>query len=147
MSILQQITEDMKQALKAQDKVRLNTLRLLLSQLKNARIDSGKELTPEEEIAVLLNAAKKRKESIEAFEAGKRPDLAEREREELAIIQQYLPQQLSDAEVEQKVAEVIASIGATSMKDMGRVMAEVMKTLKGRVDGKKIQELVRAKLA
>ncbi|MDZ7264209.1 MAG: GatB/YqeY domain-containing protein [candidate division KSB1 bacterium] len=147
MSILQQITEDMKQAMKAQDKVRLSTLRLLLSQLKNAKIDSGKELTPDDEVAVLLNAAKKRKESIEAFEAGNRLDLAEREKQELAIIQQYLPAQLSDAEVEQKVAEVIASIGATSMKDMGRVMAEVMKALKGRADGKKVQEMVRSKLA
>lgn len=147
MSILQQITEDMKQALKAQDKVRLNTLRLLLSQLKNARIDSGKELTPDDEIAVLLNAAKKRKESIDAFEAGHRLDLAERERQELAIIQQYLPTQLSDAEVDQKVVEVIATLGATSLKDMGRVMAEVMKSLKGRADGKKVQEMVRSKLA
>jgi len=147
MSILQQLIEDMKQAMKAQDKIKLSTVRLLISQLKNARIDSGKELTPEEEIAVLMNAAKKRKESIDAFKAGNRQDLIDREQQELVIIQQYLPAQISDEEIQKTITEIIAATGASSLKDVGKVMSEAMKVLKGRADGKKVQEFVRSKLA
>lgn len=147
MSILQQLIEDMKQAMKAQDKMKLNTVRLLISQLKNVRIDSGKELTPEEEIAVLMNAAKKRKESIEAFKAGNRQDLIDKEQQELEIIQQYLPAQISDDEIQKTITEIIAATGASSLKDVGKVMSEAMKVLKGRADGKKVQEFVRSKLA
>ena len=147
MSILQQLIEDMKQAMKAQDKIKLSTVRLLISQLKNARIDSGKELTPEEEIAVLMNAAKKRKESIDAFKAGNRQDLIDREQQELVIIQQYLPAQISDDEIQKTITEIIAATGASSLKDVGKVMSEAMKVLKGRADGKKVQEFVRSKLA
>lgn len=147
MSILQQLIEDMKQAMKAQDKIKLSTVRLLISQLKNARIDSGKELTPEEEIAVLMNAAKRRKESIDAFKAGNRQDLIDREQQELVIIQQYLPAQISDEEIQKTITEIIAATGASSLKDVGKVMSEAMKVLKGRADGKKVQEFVRSKLA
>ena len=147
MSILQQLTEDMKQALKAQDKLKLSTVRMLISQLKNERIDSGKDLTPDEELQILMNAAKKRKEAIEAYESAGRQDLLAKEQQELAIIQQYLPAQMSDEEVEKEIDNIIKASGATSMKDLGRVMSEAMKALKGRVDGKKVQQLVRSKLA
>lgn len=147
MSILLQLTEDMKQALKANDKLKLSTIRLLISQLKNVRIDSGKDLSPEEEISVLMNAAKKRKEAIEAYQSGHRPDLMEKEQQELEIIQQYLPVPMSDAEIEKAITEIMASTGASSLKDLGRVMSEAMKVLQGRVDGRKVQQLVRSKLA
>ncbi len=147
MSILQQLTEDMKQAMKAQDKLKLSTIRLLISQLKNAKIDLGKDLTPEQEISVLMNAAKKRKEAIEAYQTSNRQDLLEKEQQELVIIQQYLPEQMSDEELDRKITEIIVLTGASSLKDLGRVMSEAMKVLKGRADGKKVQQLVRTKLA
>lgn len=147
MSILQQLTDDMKQAMKAQEKLRLSTIRLLLAQLKNAKIDSGKDLTPDEEIQILMNAAKKHQESIEAFQAGNRPDLVEKELQELAIIRHYLPAQMSDHEIEKQIVEIIRSTGASGIKDLGKVMSETMKVLKGKADGKKVQQLVRAKLA
>ncbi len=147
MSLLQQLTEDMKQALKAQDKLKLSTIRLLISQLKNERIDSGGELTPDQELQVLMNAAKKRKEAIESYQQANRLDLAEKEQQELAIIQQYLPAQLSDEQLAAKIDEIIAAVRATSLKDLGKVMAEAMKQLKGKADGKKMQQLVREKLA
>ncbi|MDZ7335382.1 MAG: GatB/YqeY domain-containing protein [candidate division KSB1 bacterium] len=147
MSLLEQLTEDMKQALKAQDKLKLSTVRMLISQLKNERIDSGAELTGDQELQVLMNAAKKRKEAIDAYQKANRSDLAEKEQQELAIIQQYLPAQLSDEQIAAKIDEIIAAVGATSLKDLGKVMAEAMKALKGKADGKKVQQLVREKLA
>lgn len=147
MSLLEQLTEDMKQALKAQDKLKLSTVRMLISQLKNERIDSGAELTEEQELQVLMNAAKKRKEAIDAYQKANRLDLAEKEQQELDIIQQYLPAQLSDEQIAAKIDEIIAAVGATSLKDLGKVMAEAMKALKGKADGKKVQQLVREKLA
>jgi len=147
MSILQQLIEDMKQAMKTQNKIGLSTIRMLIAQLKNARIDSGKDLTPDEELAVFMNAAKKRKEAIEAYQSGNRRDLLEKEQQELEIIQQYLPTQLSEEEIDKKIDEIIESTGASSIKDLGKVMSEAMKVLKGRADGKKVQQLVRTKLA
>jgi uncharacterized protein YqeY len=147
MSILQQLTEDMKQAMKAQEKLRLSTIRMLISQLKNEKIDSGKDLTPDEEIQVLMNAAKKRKEAMEAYQKGNRQDLFEKEQQELEIIHQYLPAQMSDEEIENQIDGIIQSIGASSIKDLGKVMSEAMKVLKGRADGKKVQQVVREKLA
>lgn len=147
MSLLLQLTDDMKQAMKAQDKLKLSTIRLLISQLKNARIDSADDLTPDQELQILMNAAKKRKEAIEAYRSGNRPELLEKEQHELEIIQQYLPAPMSDAEFEKELDKIITAIDASGMKDLGKVMSEVMKMFKGRVDGKKAQQLVRSKLA
>ncbi len=147
MSILQQLTEDMKQAMKAQEKLRLGTIRLLISELKKEKIDSGKDLTPDQEIKILLSAAKKRKEAIEAYQTGNRQDLVEREQQELAIIHQYLPAQMSEAEIAEQVEEIIKSTGASGLKDLGKVMSETMKVLKGKADGKIVQNLVKEKLA
>ena len=110
-------------------------------------IDSGKDLTPDDEIQILLNAAKKRKEAMEAYEKGNRQDLVEKEQQELEIIQQYLPAQMSDEEIAKQIDDIIQSTGASSIRDLGRVMSEAMKALKGKADGKKVQQLVREKLA
>ena len=147
MSILQQLTEDMKQAMKAQEKLKLSTIRMLISQLKNEKIDSGKDLAPDEEIQILMNAVKKRKEAMEAYQKGNRQDLVEKEQQELEIIQQYLPAQMSDEEIAKQIDDIIQSTGASSIRDLGRVMSEAMKALKGKADGKKVQQLVREKLA
>lgn len=147
MSLLDRLTEDMKAAMKAGDKVRLNTIRLLRSQLKDAQIAKRGELSPEEEIAVLMNAAKKRREAIEAYQRSDRTDLLDAEEAELRVIQEYLPEQLSEEEIAAEVEKVIADVGAASMRDMGRVMKEAMSRLKGRADGKTVQQIVRQKLS
>jgi len=146
VSLLDRLTEDMKAAMKAGDKVRLGTIRLLRSQLKDAQISKRAELTPEEELAVLTNAAKKRREAIEAYKQSDRTDLLEQEEAELRIIQEYLPQQLSEEEIEAEVDRVIEEVGATSMRDLGRVMKQTMSRLKGRADGRTVQQIVRRRL-
>jgi len=147
MSILEKLTEDMKVAMKAGEKERLSTIRLLRGQLKDVEIDKRAPLSEEEEIATLSNAAKKRREAIEAYSAANREDLAAKERQELEVIQSYLPQQLSAAEIEMLVDEAIAGSGAQTMKDIGKVMPVVMAQVKGRADGKLVNELVRKRLS
>ena len=147
MSLLDKITDDMKTAMKNKDKFKVTTLRLLMSQVKYRRIDAKENLTPEQEIAVLTNAAKKRKEAIEIYQKSNRADLLEKEQKELAIISEYLPEQMSEQEIEKLVSETIECVAAVGLKDMGRVMSEVMKVLKGRADGKQVQQFVRQKLA
>ena len=147
MSILSQLSNDVKTAMKAHDKMRVNTLRLLISQIKMAKIDSGEDLSADQELSILLTAAKRRKEAIQAYESGNRQDLREIESQELQIINEYLPKQVSDEEVEKEINEIIEATGASSMKDLGRVMADAMQRLKGKADGKKVQTIVRSKLA
>ena len=115
--------------------------------MKNESINSGEPLTEEQEIGILMNASKKRKDAIEAYRIGNRQDLLEKEQQELEIIQQYLPKQLSDEEIEEKITEIIELTGASSLKDLGKVMSEAMKELKGKVDGKKVRQIARLKLA
>jgi len=146
MSIQNQLVEDMKAAMRAGEKVRLSTIRMLRAQLKDAAIAKGEALTPEEEMAVLTNAAKKRKESIKAYTDGGRDDLIAKERQELEIITTYLPKQLSEQEIENKVTEIIDKVGAVGLGDLGKVMREAMQEFKGRADGKLVQEMVRKKL-
>jgi len=147
MSILNKLNDDLKSAMKAKEKLRLTTLRLLISQIKNLRIDTGEELSAEQELSVLLTAAKRRKEAIQAYEAGNREDLLEVERQELEIINEYLPTQMENKDIEKEIDKIIETSGATSMKDLGKVMAEAMQKLKGKADGKKVQTIVRSKLA
>lgn len=147
MSLMEKLMSELKNAMKAKDKIRVDTVRLLISQLKNARIAAGDDLTPDQELQVLMSAAKKRKESIQAYQSGGREDLLEKERKELQIIEEFLPEQLSDEEIEKEISAIIEQLGASSMKDLGRVMGEAMKKLKGKADGKKVQSIVRAKLA
>ena len=145
--MLDKLMSEMKEAMKTKDQVRLGTVRMLISQLKNARIDSGEELTPEQELSVLTTAAKRRKEAITVYETSGREDLLEQEQKELAIINEFLPEQISDKDIEQEVAAIIEETGATSLRDLGKVMSEAMKRLKGKADGKKVQTIVRSKLA
>lgn len=146
MTIAEQLNEDMKAAMKSQDKVRLSTIRQLRSQLKDAQIAKGAELTEDDVIAALTNAAKRRKEAIEMYEKGGRADLVEAENRELEIIQAYLPKQLSDEELAGIISQVIAETGASHPSDLGRVMGKIMAQVRGRADGKVVQQMVREKL-
>jgi len=147
MSLLKKITNDMKKAMKNKEKERVNVLRLLRSELKNAKIDSQKELTEEDEIQVISKAAKNRKESIESYKKGDREDLVEKEQKELEIIQEYLPEQMSDEEIKELVEEVIEEVDASGMQDMGKVMGTIMPKVRGQAEGSKVQKIVRSKLA
>lgn len=147
MSLVENINQDLKSAMKAKEKLEVDTLRTVIAQLKNERIKLQKDLTPEQELAIVMNAAKKRKEAIEIYKSSVRHDLLEKEKKELEIISKYLPKQLSDREVEDVIVAVIKNVSASGMKDMGQVMAEAMKELKGKTDGKKVQQIVRMKLS
>ncbi|MCK5452904.1 MAG: GatB/YqeY domain-containing protein [Calditrichia bacterium] len=147
MSIQSKLLEDMKAALKSGDKIRLETIRGLRSELKNSEIKKGDALSPDDEIQVLMTASKRRKESIEQFKAGQRFDRAEEEQKELDIIQEYLPQQMTEQEITLLVDAVITESSASSGSDMGKVMGKIMPQVKGRADGKMIQKIVQQKLA
>lgn len=147
MNIQTRIQEDLKAALKGGKALRLETLRTVRAQfIELAKRGSGNEVTPDEEIAALASAIKKRKEAIELYEKGGRPDLAAKERQEIEIISEYLPLPLSREEAEAAIAAIIVSSGATSAKDFGKVMGTAMKDLKGKIDGSIVQEIVRKKL-
>jgi len=147
MKIIERLTEDMKSALKAGEKERLSTIRLLRGQLKDAAMDKQAALTEDEEITVLSSAAKKRRESIQAFKQAERDDLVEKEQNELVLIREYLPRPLEQEEIEKLIDSAIAETGAQTVKDLGKVMPVVMAEAKGRADGKSINELVRKKLS
>ena len=151
MSLKDRISEDIKSAMKAKDKIRLETVRsikkVLLEKEVSLRPQGQESLTETQEIEVLSQQAKQRRDSIEQYSQAGRDDLAEKEAQELAIIEEYLPGQLSEEEVGAVVDEVIAQTGATSVKDMGKVMGPVMQQLKGRADGQKIQAIVKEKLS
>lgn len=147
MSLLDKLTEDMKTAMKAGEKDRLSTIRLLRGYIKSASIDQRKELNETEELAILTSAAKKRKESIQAYSDAGRTDLVDKESAELDVIQGYLPQPLTDDEIEKIVTAAIDEVGATSMQDLGKVMPVAIKLAAGRADGKQINAVVRQKLA
>lgn len=147
MSIQSKLLNDMKTAMKAGDKIRLETIRGLRSQIKNMEIDKNRQLSDEEEIQVLMSAVKKRKESIEQFKSGNRLDRAAEEEKEMEIVQEYLPEQMSDQEIEELVQTALLEVEASSPSDMGKVMGKVMPQVKGRADGKHVQKIVQQKLA
>jgi uncharacterized protein YqeY len=151
MSLKDRISEEIKVAMKAKDKVRLETVRsikkVILEKESTLRAQGQETLTESQEMEVLTQLAKQRRDSIEQYRKAGREDLVEQESQELAILEEYLPKQLSDQEVAAIIDEVIAAVGATSAKDMGKVMGSVMQQLKGRADGQKIQSLVKAKLS
>jgi uncharacterized protein YqeY len=150
MSLKDRVTEEIKTAMKAKDKLRLETIRSIKKAVLEKEVSvrpAGQDtLTQDQEIEVLVQLAKQRRESIAQYQQAGRTDLADQEAQELAILEEYLPKQLSDAEISQMIDEIIAQVGATSAKDMGKVMGPAMQQLKGRADGKKVQELVKAKL-
>ncbi|HCA80298.1 MAG TPA: glutamyl-tRNA amidotransferase [Bacteroidetes bacterium] len=147
MTLSEQINTDLKAAMKSGDKTRLNTLRLLRAHfIELSKRGEGQTITPEEELSVLMTAMKKRKEAIEIYEKGGRLDLAQQERAESDIISSYLPKQLSPEETAEIINRIIGETGASTPKDFGKVMPLAMKELKGKVDGKLVQELVKSKL-
>ena len=145
------IADDLKDAMRARDKVRLRTLRALRTALMEKEIEKrGSEedaLSEEQELRVLQKQAKQRREAIEQYEKADRADLAEKEKEELEVIEEYLPRQLEDEEIREVIREVIDDTGASSMQDMGAVMGPVMQRLRGRADGQRVQKLVRSALS
>ena len=143
MSLLERIDADLKAALKSSDKLRLSTVRLLKAAVKNQQIDKGRELSDEEILSVIGSMAKQRKESIEQFSKGGRTDLAEQEKSELAVLQSYLPAQLSPEELDRIIREAIQESGATDEKEIGKVMRVLMPKIKGLADGKEVNDRVR----
>ena len=141
-----QIAEEIKVALKAGDKVRLGALRLLSAAVKNREVEVLHELSDDEVREVAAKEVKKRTESIEAFEGGGRQDLADREREEREILVVYAPEQLPDDTVDAMIDRALTETGATTAKDLGKVMGAVMREAGGRVDGTIVQRKVRARL-
>jgi len=145
MNLLDKISNDLKAAMKSRDTLRLETLRTVRAALLEKQVEKRPQggMTPEDEIGVLISSSKKRKESITIFRENKREDLATQEEKELAIIEEYLPKQLSPAEIEEVVKRVVLSLGVATSKDFGKVMPLVMKELRGKADGKLIQETVK----
>ena len=144
--LVDQLTQDMKTAMKAREALRLSVLRLTLSELKNARIQKGEDLTDDDVIQILRREVKRREEAVEQYGQGNRPDLAEKEAAEAVILQTYLPRLLEGAALEEAVDAAIRDSGATSVKEMGAVMKRVMAEHGNRVDGKAVQSLVRERL-
>ena len=148
MNLESKIQEEMKAALKAGNRTKLETLRGLIAQIKDERIKKRPdELTENDVLTVIQRAVKRRKESIALYTQGNRKDLADKEQKELEILQQYLPKQLSRDEIIKSVNQVIEQVGATSVKDLGKVMGSVMKQLQGRADGKEVHQIVRERLS
>ncbi|NTV45166.1 MAG: GatB/YqeY domain-containing protein [Chlorobiales bacterium] len=150
MSLKDKINEDLKAAMKSGEKVRLEAIRSIRTALLNKevsiRVGGVGTLSPEQEMEVLVSLGKQRRDSIEQYKAGNRPDLAEKEAAELAVIEEYLPKQLSEAEVKEVIDRIVAQVGAASAKDMGKVMGPAMKELKGKADGGLVQQLVKERL-
>lgn len=146
MTLKEQVERDFLRAYKAKETVSVAVLRHLKTAIKNREIELGSSLDDQEVLSLVGRQAKQRKESIEQFEKGGRPELAENERQELTVLQDYLPQQLSREELSELIDQAVEATGAQSMADMGMVMSQVMGQTKGRADGKVVSELVRAKL-
>lgn len=146
MSLTDRINTDLKDAMRSGDQVRLNTVRSIRAILIELSKRGTGAITPDDELAALLAAAKKRKEAIEVYDSAGRKDLADIERKELSVIQAYLPEQMSKEAAASVVARIVTESGASSMKDMGKVMPAIMKELKGKIDGGVIQELVKTRL-
>lgn len=150
MTLKDQIGEDIKTAMKAKDKIRLETVRsikkVILEKEVELRAKGKNSLTPEQEIELLAQQAKQRRDSIEQYKNAGRDDLVAQESAELAIIETYLPKQLSDQELTNIIEDIITQVGAKTVKDLGKVMGVAIKQLKGKADGKKIQEIVKSKL-
>lgn len=147
MSLKAKISDDMKVAMRAKDAPRLSAVRLLLSAMKQKEVDERVELSDADIVAIIDKMLKQRRESIVQFEKGGRQDLADTEKFEVGVLQTYMPQALSDAEVEVEIAAAMQASGAAAMSDMGKVMAVLKPKLAGKADMSKVSALVRAKLA
>lgn len=145
MSLKEQLTEDMKQAMKAREagKQRLSVIRMVRAAIKKVEIDSKKELNDDDVLDIVAKEVKMRKDSMEEFKKGNRQDLVEQLEQEIAILLPYLPQQLTEEEIRALVSDAVAETGAVSAKEMGKVMAVLMPKVKGRADGKLVNTVVR----
>jgi uncharacterized protein YqeY len=141
------LNDDMVSAAKSKDKLRLTTIRMIRASIKNKEIDTKKDLEDSDIISILATMAKQRKESIKLFIDGGRDDLAEKEKAEIKILQDYLPPQMSKEEVREKVNEVIQALGASDLKDLGKVMKGIMPLVSGKADGKEVSAIVKELLA
>ena len=147
MSLIARMEADLTAAMKERDKERRDALRLILSSLRAAEKDLQRPLHDDEELQVLQRERKRRLESAEAFRAAGREEQAQAEEAELAVLEEFMPEPLSEDDLERIVDDAIAEVGATSMRDIGRVMADVMPQVSGRADGSTVSQLVREKLA
>ena len=147
MSLIAQLEQEVKDAMLARDGERRDTLRLILSSLKSAEKELQRPLSTDEELQVLQRERKKRVEAAEAFRSGDRAEKADAEERELAVLEEFMPEPITEEELERIVDDAIAENKATSMRDMGRVMADVMPQIAGRADGSAVSQLVREKLA
>ena len=147
MSLIEEIDEELKDAMRARDAERRDALRLILNALKNSQKELQRPLSEDEELQVLQRERKRRLEAADAFRTGGREEQAASEERELEVLEEFMPEPLSEDEVEEIVDDVIAEVGATSMADLGRVMADVMPQIAGRADGSSVSQIVREKLA
>jgi uncharacterized protein YqeY len=147
MSMIARLEEELKQAMVARDQSRRDALRLILSSLRSAEKELQRPLHDDEELQVLQRERKRRLEAAEAFRGGGREEQALGEEQELAVLEEFMPAPLSEEELEEIIDDAIAEVGATSIRDLGRVMADVMPQVSGRADGSVVSQLVREKLA
>jgi uncharacterized protein YqeY len=147
VSLVERIEGEVKDAMLARDSARRDALRLILNSLRSAEKDLQRPLSEDEELLVLQRERKRRNEAADAFRAGGREEQAAQEEAELAVLEEFMPEPLSEEELERIVDDAIAETGATSLRDMGRVMADVMPQVAGRADGSAVGQIVREKLA
>ena len=147
MALREKLDEDLKSAMRAKDSLRMNTVRALKSAIKYREIELMKPLDDAGILGVMATEIKRRRDSVEQYRAGNRADLADKEEAEIKILQEFLPQQLTQEEVEAKVAEIVTRVGAQGPKDMGAVMKALLPEVQGRADGKVVSELVKRRLA
>jgi uncharacterized protein YqeY len=147
VSRIETIEDEIKEAMRSRDNERRDALRLIVNALKNSEKELQRPLSEDEELQVLQRERKRRVEASEAFRAGGREEQADAEERELAILEEFMPEPLGEDEIEEIVDDAIAEVGATSMADLGRVMADVMPQIAGRADGSVVSQIVREKLA
>ena len=145
--MLNQLQEELKIAMKAEERAKMIGLRNIIGKIKAAQIDKGESLTDEESLKILKTAAKQLKESIDQYQKGGRDDLAEKEAFELSLLEKYLPEQLSEEQIRETVKNIVKNTGAESIQDMGKVMGATMKELAGSADGKIVQKIVKEELS
>lgn len=147
MGLKEQLIQDMKEAMKAKQAERLSTIRQLRSAIKNKEIEQKQDLNDEAIISVIGTLVKQRREAAQMYSENDRPELAAKEEAEMSVLQQYLPAQLGEDELRDIITQVIADVGATAMKDMGKVMPQVMARTKGAAEGKLVNQIVREQLS
>lgn len=145
-SLKSRIQNDMKAAMRAKEKMRLGTIRMLLAAIKQREVDGQTTLNDEQIFSVIEKMLKQRRDSFEQYSAANRPELAEKEQQEMAVLQEYMPEQLGDAELEALVAETIAAVGAQGPQDMGKVMGQIKPKVQGRADMGKVSQLVKTQI-